>query len=68
MNTNDNQSNEQRYYDALRRIGHGYQTAEQLVRRGGQYGLEAQEELEMAYENIQEIAKRAIYRKRRPKQ
>lgn len=59
-------SNEQRYYDALRRIARDYQTADQLRRNAGQYGLEHIDELEMAYENIQEEAKLAIKGRRRP--
>lgn len=59
-------SNEQRYFDALKRIARGYQTSDQLRRSAGQYGLSHTEELEMAYENIQQEAKRAIHGKRRP--
>lgn len=59
-------SNEQRYYDALKRIAHEYQTADQLIRRAGQYGCDAIEELAMVYENVQEEARRAIYKRRRP--
>ena len=61
-------SNEQRYYDALKTIARGYQTAEQMRRRGGQYGLDHPEELEMAYENIQQLAQLAIKGRRRPKE
>lgn len=60
-------SNEQLYFDTLKRIARSYQTADQLKRRGGQYGLDAAEEIEMAYENIQGEAERAIKGKRRPK-
>lgn len=44
----------------LKRIAKGYQTTEQL-RRGSekQYGLEYEEALEMAYENIQVEAETA---------
>lgn len=48
-------------YDALKTIANGYQTPDQL-RRGatkGQYGLCYEETLEMAYENIQQLAKEA---------
>lgn len=62
----DMRSNEQRYYDALKRIK-SYSTPEQLKRRAsGDYGLEYIEALEMAYENLQEEAKRAVHGKRRP--
>ena len=60
-------SNEQSYFDALKKIARGYQTVDQLRKRGGQYGLDAAEEIEMAYENIQAEAARAIKGKRRPK-
>ena len=60
-------SNEARYYDALKKIARGYQTAEQLRRRAGQYGLSFDEEIEMAYENMQLEAERAIKGRRRPK-
>lgn len=60
-------SNEQRYFDALKTIGREYQTSDQLRRNAGQYGCDHVEELEMAYENIQELAKRAVKGKRRPK-
>lgn len=60
-------SNEQRYYDALKRITK-YQTPEQIMRRAEkQYGLSGKEALEMAYENIQQEARNAIVGKRRPK-
>ncbi|MGY3393410.1 hypothetical protein ACVWW6_006001 [Bradyrhizobium sp. USDA 3311] len=61
-------SNEQRYYDALQRIARQYQTADQLRRRAGQYGCSHLEELEMAYENMQQEAAHAIKGKRRPKE
>lgn len=60
-------SNEQSYFDALKKIARGYQTVDQLRKRGGQYGLDAAEEIEMSYENIQAEAARAIKGKRRPK-
>jgi hypothetical protein len=45
----------------LRMIAKEYQTPAQLRRNSGrQYGLEYEESLEMAYENIQEAAKTAI--------
>lgn len=59
-------SNEQIYFDALKTIAKQYQTTDQLRRGAGQYGLEHTEELEMAYENMQAVAARAIFRKRRP--
>lgn len=66
MLTKDIRTNEQRYFDALKVIAKNYQTADQLRRRGGQYGLDAAEEIEMAYENMQQVAKDAIRGKRRP--
>lgn len=45
----------------LKRIASGYQTPQQL-RRGSekQYGLDADEAIEYAYENIQQEAKEAV--------
>lgn len=60
-------SNEAFYFDVLRRIARDYQTSDQLRRRAGQYGLTHVEELEMAYENIQAEAERAINGRRRPR-
>ncbi|WP_048647519.1 hypothetical protein [Nitratireductor soli] len=61
-------SNEQRYFDALKRIA-VYQTSERLLKKswddwGLDSGLEA---LEYAYDNVQEEARRAVKGKRRPK-
>lgn len=61
-------SNEQIYYDRLRKIARSYQTSEQLRRNAGQYGLSYVEELEAAYENLQAEANGAIKGKRRPKE
>lgn len=48
-------------YAALERIAKGYQTPEQLRKNSSkQYGLDYQEALEMAYENLQAEAKAAI--------
>ena len=61
-------SNEQRYFDALKRIATGYQTVEQLRRNAErEYGLDPAEAIEMAYENVIEEAKRAVKGRRRPK-
>lgn len=60
-------SNEQRYFDALTAIARKYQTSEQLRRHAGQYGCSFEEEIEMAYENMQSVAKNAIKGRRRPK-
>lgn len=58
---------EQIMYDALRRIAKEYQTPEKLRRNAErQYGLEYEEALEMAYENIQSLASFAIKGMRRP--
>ena len=59
-------SKEQRYFDALLVIAKRYQTSDQLRKRAGQYGCDHVEELEMAYENMQQIAKDAIKGRRRP--
>ena len=50
-----------RMRSALKRIATGYETPAQ-IRRGSKshYGLDAAEELEMAYKNIQHEAKRAV--------
>ena len=59
---------EQRLYDALHHIAHDYETTEGLrAGCGNEYGLEYQEALEMAYENLQVVARNAILRMRRPK-
>lgn len=59
--------NEQRYYDALKRITL-YQSPEWIRRNAvSQYGLEPEEALEGAYENVLEEARSAIKGKRRPK-
>ena len=60
-------SNEQIYFDALKQIARGYQSSDQLYKRAGQYGCSHVDELQMAYENIQDVAERAIKGKRRPK-
>lgn len=62
------QTNEQRYFDTLKRIAHQYDTVEQVKKSAGRrYGLEPDEALEMAYENLQNEARVAIKGKRRPK-
>ena len=59
--------NEQRYWDALKRIA-SYQSPEKLRRDAErQYGLTADEAIEMAYENVIADAKNAILNRRRPK-
>ena len=60
-------SNEQRYFDALKRITK-YQSLESLRRHAEKdYGLEAGEAIEMAYENVIQEAKNALGTRRRPK-
>jgi len=60
-------SNEQNYYDALKRITL-YDTAERLRRTSEKHwGLPFEEAIEYSYENIQAEAKAAIKGKRRPK-
>lgn len=62
-------SNEQIYYDTLRRIARSYLLTEQLTDdyADKHYGLSAFEALEGAYDNIQAEAEAAIKGKRRPK-
>jgi len=60
-------ANEQRYYDALKRITL-YQSPDRMHRSSEKdWGLSFEETLEYAYENIQQDARRAIKGKRRPK-
>ena len=66
--TKPKQSNEQIYYDVLKRIAKSYASPERLKRDSEKrYGCSGDEALEMAYENIQWDAERAIKGKRRPK-
>lgn len=59
-------SNEASYFDTLKRIA-SYQSPEKLRRNAiRQYGLTAEEAIEMAYENVIEEARRAVKGKRRP--
>lgn len=52
---------ERKMYEALRRIAKDYQTPTQLRRTCERdYGLDYEDALEMAYENIRNEAKRAI--------
>lgn len=61
-------SNEAIYFAVLRRIAKEYQTTEELRRHSlKQYGLPYEEALEMAYQNLQAEAARAIRGRRRPK-
>lgn len=63
------QSNELRYYLALKRIGKGYDSAEKVMRTAGKrYGLSDIEALSDAYDNLQSEARASIYGKRKPKQ
>ena len=63
------QSNEQHYYDILKHIARNYQSPEQLRRNAEkQYGIDAEEAIEYAYENIMWDARKAIKGKKRPKQ
>lgn len=60
-------SNEQRYYDTLKRIA-AYQSPERLRRASEKHwGLPYEEALQYSYENIQQEAKNATKGKRRPK-
>jgi hypothetical protein len=60
-------SDEQAYYDTLKRIARGFMTPDQIRRDSDNMGLGYEEYLEMSYENIQVEAERAIKGKRRPK-
>lgn len=60
-------TNEQIYFDALKRITR-YQTVEQLRRKSqSDWGLPFEEALEYAYENVVQEARNAVKGKRRPK-
>lgn len=55
-------------YAALRKISREYMSAQRLLKSSDvDWGVSGQEALEMAYENIQEEAKRAIKGVRLPK-
>jgi hypothetical protein len=62
--TEEKQSNEQRYYDALYKIARKYEKSEKLLRLDEDsddgYGISGVETLEYAYDNIQAEAERAI--------
>ena len=60
------QSNEQRYFDALKKITR-FMYPRQLRRCSeADYGLPYEEALEYAYENVIEEAKQALGKRRRP--
>jgi hypothetical protein len=60
-------SREQKFYDALKRITK-YASPEWLRSNSERYaGLDYVQALEMAYENMQEEARAAVHRIRRPK-
>jgi hypothetical protein len=63
----DKPSNEQRYYDVLKRIAKGYDSSRRILSTD-RYGLEPTEALEYAYDNIKSEALAAIRGKRRPAQ
>ena len=59
-------SNEQRYFDALKRISQ-YEPPERLRRNAEkEYGIEGDEAIEMAYENVIQEAQNAVKGRRRP--
>ncbi len=60
-------SNEQRYFDALKRITK-YMSVEKLHRSADNVGLGEHEHVEMAYENVIGEAQRALGRRKRPKE
>ena len=64
--TAQKQSNEQRYFDALKRITK-YQSSDRLRRNSEkEYGLPFTEALEYSYENVIEDARLAVKGRRRP--
>jgi hypothetical protein len=69
--TEERQSNEKRYYDALHKIARQYEKSERLLGLDEDsddgYGISGVETLEYSYDNIQAEAERAIHGKRRPK-
>lgn len=57
-----------RLYDALKEIGHDYQSPAEIRRScEKQYGLDYATALEYAYENVIRRARQAVFRMRRPK-
>jgi hypothetical protein len=58
---------QQRLFDALKKIARGYVSPAQLQRNAERLGLSYEETIEMAYENIQAHAAAAIKGVRRPK-
>ncbi len=58
-------SNEQRYFDALKRITR-YMSVEKLHRSADGMGLGKNEHIEMAYENVIGEAERALKHRKRP--
>lgn len=61
-----NRTEAQRLFDALKSITE-YDSVKQVRRCASPMGLDEDEALEMAYENVISEAKAAIYRMRRPK-
>lgn len=58
---------EQALYDALRHIAKDFMSTDQLRRAAKKdYGLDYEEALEMAYENMQQVAQEAIQGMKRP--
>lgn len=64
-------TNEQRYYDTLKRIAQGYHPSEWFTDEHARwaYGeaISGEEALVMAYDNMQADAAAAIFGRRRPK-
>ena len=59
---------QQEMFDALRKIAREYMTPEELRRSADKdYGVSYEEALEMAYENIQLLARNVTHGMRRPK-
>lgn len=67
MSEKSKQSNEQRYFDSLKRIARSDSLAFLRNKSEKIYGAEYLEALEFSYENLQALATNTITRKRRPK-
>lgn len=61
-------SNEQLYFDTLKKIAKAYMTPDQIRRDVKNSGLSYEEYLESSYENVKWEAERAIKGKRRPRE
>lgn len=61
-------TNELKYFQALALIAKGFDDSACIIKNAEKdYGLEPIEVLGMAYDNIKEVARKAIYKNRPPK-